>query len=348
MSSIPPELIGLIVSKIDHFPVLKACSLAGSIFCGPSQRILFHSVRLKVPCSPKFCTFLEDSPHVAPYIINLDLLFGPSTPDTALDLLQRIFSRLTNVRRCRIIGQLPSRFCLPPHQPLRELDLKGLRASPAVLFHLLLTGPPLHTLSCSFVYLTERADDLPVGLLQNAPKIENLELKDHTSGLYELLLHPQLKPYTSTMRGLSMRAFDDPNSRLTFQTAHTLEHISLGFSVIHFTLAASSLTEIPLLLKGEVPNPSSSSLGSGNWSTFPKAIVFGGAFEDAQIEALRKAVTETPGTKRIPWLRVDWSRPHPPIGPEYAAAIVERTKAMLSKLESEGKFDVEDDSIYLI
>ncbi|KAJ6457361.1 hypothetical protein C8R45DRAFT_1033485 [Mycena sanguinolenta] len=119
------------------------------------------------------------------------------------------------------------------------------------------------------------------------------------------------------------------------------------YETIHFTLAASSVTEIPLLLKGEVPDPRSSSLGSGDWSTFPKAIVFGGAYEDAMIDAVRKAVAETSGTKRIPWLRVDSNRPHPPIGPEYAAAIVARTKAMLAKLESEGKFDAEDDSIYL-
>ncbi|KAF8215623.1 hypothetical protein K438DRAFT_1560668 [Mycena galopus ATCC 62051] len=119
------------------------------------------------------------------------------------------------------------------------------------------------------------------------------------------------------------------------------------YEVIHFTLAAASTTEIPLLLQGEVPSPSSSNLGSGNWSVFPKAIVFGGAYEDGQIEDLRKLVAETVGTRRIPWLRVDNNLSHPPIGPEYAALIVERAKAMLSKLEGEGKFDVEDDSIYL-
>ncbi|KAJ7239786.1 hypothetical protein B0H12DRAFT_1135745 [Mycena haematopus] len=118
------------------------------------------------------------------------------------------------------------------------------------------------------------------------------------------------------------------------------------YEVIHFTLAASAPTEIPILLKGEVPSPSSSRLGSGEWSLFPKAIVFGGAYDDAQIEKVRRAVAETPGTKRIPWLRVDNNLPHPPVGPDYAAAIVGRMKAMLSKLEGEGKFDVDDDSIY--
>lgn len=116
---------------------------------------------------------------------------------------------------------------------------------------------------------------------------------------------------------------------------------------IHFTLAAAATTEIPLLLKGEVPSPSSSSLGSGNWSAFPKAIVFGGAYQDADVEELRKLVAATPGTRRIPWLRVDSTLPHPPPGPEYAKAVVVRLKAMLAKLEEEGKFDVEDDSVYM-
>jgi hypothetical protein len=58
-------------------------------------------------------------------------------------------------------------------------------------------------------------------------------------------------------------------------------------------------------------------------------------------------VAATPGTRRIPWLRVDSTLPHPPLGPEYAKAVVERVKAMLAKLEEEGKFDVEDDSVYM-
>ncbi|KAF7340990.1 hypothetical protein MSAN_02084400 [Mycena sanguinolenta] len=119
------------------------------------------------------------------------------------------------------------------------------------------------------------------------------------------------------------------------------------YEVIHFTLMTAATTEIPLLLKGEVPSPSSSSLGSGNWSTFPKAVVFGGAYDDAQIEAVRKAVAEAPGTKRIPWLRVDMRVPHPPVDtPEYAVAVVGRMKALLGKLEGEGKFDAEDDTVY--
>ncbi|KAJ7359472.1 hypothetical protein DFH08DRAFT_952601 [Mycena albidolilacea] len=53
-----------------------------------------------------------------------------------------------------------------------------------------------------------------------------------------------------------------------------------GYEVIHFTLAVEAATEIPLLLKGEVPTHSSSSLGSGNWSVFPKVILFGRAYNN--------------------------------------------------------------------
>ncbi|KAF8215627.1 hypothetical protein K438DRAFT_1798993 [Mycena galopus ATCC 62051] len=153
-----------------------------------------------------------------------------------------------------------------------------------------------------------------------------------------------------------------PNVRFSMSTAKPIPILVTGaaervgsivvssmppeYEVIHFTLAAAANKEIPLLLKGEVPNPSSSNLGSGNWSVFPKAVVFGGAYEDGQIEDLRKLVAETVGTRRIPWLRVDSNLPHPPIGPEYAANIIERAKAMLGKLEGEGKLDVEDDSIH--
>ncbi|KAJ6512721.1 hypothetical protein C8R45DRAFT_796705, partial [Mycena sanguinolenta] len=121
--------------------------------------------------------------------------------------------------------------------------------------------------------------------------------------------------------------------------SYVVANMKPEYETIHFTFAASAAAEIPLLLKGEVPSPSSS-LGSGNWSTFPKAILFGGAYTDEQIEALRTSVANTPGTKRIPWFRVDTSIPHPPFRTEeYAAAIVARAKAMLSKLENDGKLD---------
>ncbi|KAH8880576.1 hypothetical protein GQ53DRAFT_703759 [Thozetella sp. PMI_491] len=119
------------------------------------------------------------------------------------------------------------------------------------------------------------------------------------------------------------------------------------YEVIHFTLANAGAKEIPLLLKGEVPTAPSSALGSGNWSTPPKAVVFGGAWDDKSIADLRKAAAETPGTRRIPWLRVDANKPHPPHnGPEYGKHIMERLRGLLKELESDGKLNEGDDTVH--
>ncbi|KAF7347163.1 hypothetical protein MVEN_01470800 [Mycena venus] len=177
-----------------------------------------------------------------------------------------------------------------------------------------------------------------------------------TTRVGALLARPQFQTFNTGGRRI-------PNLRFSMSTVKPIPIIVTGgtekigsvvvasmkpeYEVIHFTLAAEATKEIPLLLKGEVPSPSSSSLGSGNWSVFPKAILFGGAYKDEMIEDVRGAVAKTAETKRIPWLRVDSNLPHPPLGPEYGAAIVERAKAILGKLEAEGKLDVEDDSIHL-
>jgi hypothetical protein len=119
-------------------------------------------------------------------------------------------------------------------------------------------------------------------------------------------------------------------------------------AVIHFTLADAAATEIPLLLRGQVPNPSSSALGTGNWTTPPVAALFGGAFGDADIELLRKRVADAGvdvggAMRRIPWVRVDSRKPAPPIGPEYARAVALRMKEGLDKLHAEGKLSEEGD-----
>jgi hypothetical protein len=119
---------------------------------------------------------------------------------------------------------------------------------------------------------------------------------------------------------------------------------------VHFTLAEAAETEIPGLFAGRVPNPASSDLGSGNWSTFPKCFIFGGGYTDERIDKLRKLVAQEPGAKKIPWLRVDASKPHPPLGPDgaYGRAILERTTAKLAEMKGEGKLDDNegDDGIY--
>ncbi len=126
-----------------------------------------------------------------------------------------------------------------------------------------------------------------------------------------------------------------------------LEPLTVNAAVIHFTFLDSCTKEIPLLLKGEVPSNPDGQLGSGNWSVFPKAILFGGGYTDNDIAAVRKAVAEVDGARKIPWLRVDVTKPAPPVGPGYGAAVVARAKEELKRLEAEGVFDSNDDSIRL-
>ena len=79
-----------------------------------------------------------------------------------------------------------------------------------------------------------------------------------------------------------------------------LKALTVNAAVIHFTLIDSCTKEIPLLLKGEVPSSPSGQLGSGNWSGFPKAILFGGGYTDKDIAAVRNAVAEVEGAKKNP------------------------------------------------
>ncbi|KAJ7239798.1 hypothetical protein B0H12DRAFT_1237516 [Mycena haematopus] len=215
MAPIPPELIRLIVFEVDDIPSLKACSLAGPIFREPSQRILLRSFRLSQSSNfVGICTLLENSPHVAAYITRLELNLS-STHALVFDFenLQRIFSHLMNVRSCTIYwlkafqtgdhnSAFPSALLnFLAQQPLRELYLKFCFDIPlAVIARLLTTAPVL-----SFIH--------------------NLVLK-YSSEIYELLVRSQFKPYTRALRSFSMFAKFDPNSRLVYETADTLEYIA--------------------------------------------------------------------------------------------------------------------------
>ncbi|KAK4443840.1 hypothetical protein QBC34DRAFT_310238 [Podospora aff. communis PSN243] len=125
--------------------------------------------------------------------------------------------------------------------------------------------------------------------------------------------------------------------------AIAIEAMKPEYEVVHFTLRAAVDTEIPLLLKGEVPSPPSSAIGSGNWSTPPRAIIFGGAFSEDNVKELKAAVYSAGGSARkIPWVAVDGSKPRLPIqGNEknYMADIAERFKKGLGGLKAEGKLD---------
>lgn len=94
--------------------------------------------------------------------------------------------------------------------------------------------------------------------------------------------------------------------------------------------------QIPALLRGEHPGPSGSALGSKNYERTPIAVLLGAAFDDQGIKDLREAAK---GTKNVPWLRPDTSKPTPPPGPEYGKAMVARIKERVASLDKEGKLE---------
>lgn len=91
-------------------------------------------------------------------------------------------------------------------------------------------------------------------------------------------------------------------------------------------------------MKGEVPAEPSSTIGSGNWATPPQALIFGGGYSDEDIEEVQKLIEQTPGVRRIPWIRVDKTKTVGAPGTrEYAMGITKRIKDLLAKLSDEGK-----------
>ncbi|RMJ18057.1 hypothetical protein CDV36_002283 [Fusarium kuroshium] len=113
--------------------------------------------------------------------------------------------------------------------------------------------------------------------------------------------------------------------------------------VVHFVLAGESgQAIIPPLLAGQSPpsHPESSTIGSGNYSQIPRAILLGGAFDEATIAPLRDAVRATSGSRNVPWVLQDLTLPAPPVGtPEYSALMTKRSKDALLKLGQDGKLD---------
>ncbi|KAK2008312.1 hypothetical protein LZ32DRAFT_609556 [Colletotrichum eremochloae] len=111
------------------------------------------------------------------------------------------------------------------------------------------------------------------------------------------------------------------------------------FDVIHFVMSAETgAQQIPEILNGGKSPASDSALGSRDYSRPPVAIILGSAFTDTMADTIMRA---SMGIRALPWLRPDTTKPHPPIGPEYGRALVVRIKALLAKLEEEGKMEEE-------
>jgi hypothetical protein len=89
-------------------------------------------------------------------------------------------------------------------------------------------------------------------------------------------------------------------------------------------------------LKGEKKVPSDSELGSRNYENPPVAVLLGAGYDDEAIEQMREAAT---GTKDVPWLRPDNTKPAPPLGPEYGKALVARIKETIVELTEKEKMN---------
>ncbi|OTB01118.1 hypothetical protein M426DRAFT_224002 [Hypoxylon sp. CI-4A] len=131
-----------------------------------------------------------------------------------------------------------------------------------------------------------------------------------------------------------------------------------NFEVIHFTTTpAAALSEIPLLLKGEIPAAATTTsasakpkVGTGNLiHGAPKAIVIGApTYDEAFVESARKELAVL--GKSVPILKPDsgvGAAKHDGPSAEKAALAAERAVSVLKKLDDEGKLDGDDDGVYV-
>lgn len=122
-------------------------------------------------------------------------------------------------------------------------------------------------------------------------------------------------------------------------------------------MATAINEELPFLLSGRAPPSPSSTVGTGNWSTPPQALLLGGAYGDEDIDAMMKSVDQMDGAAKIPWLRLDRTKstlppPPPQLNDEqaklYGMDIATRMKKTLDQLKSEGKLGPGNSGIHLV
>jgi hypothetical protein len=116
--------------------------------------------------------------------------------------------------------------------------------------------------------------------------------------------------------------------------------------VIHVvTSPADGEVQIPQVLKGE-PAASATELGSKNYSSTPLAVLLGATFgQEAILGPMRKAAKDA-GAPEVPWLRVDTTKPAPPLGPEYGKVLVARIKMLLGEMQKEGTLKVGTEGVF--
>lgn len=118
-----------------------------------------------------------------------------------------------------------------------------------------------------------------------------------------------------------------------------------GPTVIHFIQSfEAAKAELPLLLAGRDPQVSEvNDVGTHNYSQPPRAVLLGRAFEEEQVEDLRKACSGA-ALAPVAWLLGDPAKlPTGPPGPDYAVHVANDCKDVLAKWKDEG--GVRDDII---
>lgn len=80
--------------------------------------------------------------------------------------------------------------------------------------------------------------------------------------------------------------------------------------------------------------PSSFELDSKDFSSPPFAVITGAAYDQATISTMMAAAAAQDGSRPVPWLCADTTKPAPPMGPEYGKAMVQRAKECLSRLRN--------------
>ncbi|KAJ7231532.1 hypothetical protein C8J57DRAFT_1480918, partial [Mycena rebaudengoi] len=118
MATLFPELLDAIVDQVNDTESLKAWSLVAPRFLAPSQRRLFHSIRvppLQVGTSDTIASehpteslnsFLTASPHIASYILELRAHGSPDPANHALAVTLRALPNLLRLVLHRLFWQL--------------------------------------------------------------------------------------------------------------------------------------------------------------------------------------------------------------------------------------------------
>ncbi|KAB8073440.1 hypothetical protein BDV29DRAFT_136889 [Aspergillus leporis] len=129
-----------------------------------------------------------------------------------------------------------------------------------------------------------------------------------------------------------------------------ISELEPDYEVTYFVMSVEDgIRNLPLILSGSTPANDKSSLGSKNYSAPPKAVILGGGYDDEAVTQLREAVTSSPGTVKIPWLKADPEKTKAgptPGSEEYCRAAASRMKYTLGSILARGDLESEDDETF--